>query len=222
MDQSYGHGDTARRMKANHDPFWDRIAPTYARKHVADPAAYAEKLALVASLLRKQDHVLEIGCGTGTTALHLAPGVARYTATDGARAMIALAQAKLAHGTSDKVTFRQADAVADVPGAPFDAILAFSLLHLVANVPEVLAALRAQLKPGGLFVSKTACLRDAPLPIRLLVPALTGLRLAPRVTPLGRAELIRHIERAGFVVERVTHFGTKRTSPVIVARRAAP
>ena len=63
-------------------PFWDKIAPRYAKKPVADPAAYEEKLARVRALLRAEDRVLEIGCGTGSTALRLASRVAEITATD--------------------------------------------------------------------------------------------------------------------------------------------
>ena len=52
--------------------FWDKIAQKYATKRVADPAAYEAKLTRVRALLRAEDRVLEIGCGTGSTALTLA------------------------------------------------------------------------------------------------------------------------------------------------------
>lgn len=202
-------------------PFWDRIAPKYARKPVDDPGAYHEKLLLVASLLRAQDRVLEIGCGTGTTALRLAPGVDHYTATDASRAMVEIAKGKLGPSAPKNVTFLQADASERVPGAPFDVICAFSLLHLIEDLPTLLASVFDQLKPGGLFLSKTVCLREASLPIRLLVPTLTAARIAPRVTPLSRAELLTQVAQAGFKVERATHFGKKSISPFIVARKAS-
>lgn len=202
-------------------PFWDRTAPKYARRPIGDPGAYREKLAFVAALLRPQDRVLEIGCGTGSTALHLAPNVAHYTAADGARAMIAIAKGKLGANAPTNVTFLQAEADARIPGAPFDAICAFSLLHLVDDLPSVLEAVRSQLAPGGLFLSKSVCTKEAGWPIRLLIPTLTALRLAPRVTPLSRADLIRHVTDAGLTVEVTTHFGSNRMSPFIVARNAA-
>lgn len=165
--------------------FWDRIAPKYACKPVDDPHAYEEKLALVASLLQPSDRVLEIGCGTGTTALRLAPNVTHYTATDSSRGMIGIADAKLGPAAPANVTFHNADAAELVAGAPFDAVFAFSLLHLVEDIPAVLAAVLSQLKPGGLFLSKTVCTKAAAWPIRVLIPMLTALRVAPRVMPLS-------------------------------------
>lgn len=186
-----------------------------------DPGAYADKIALAASLLKPGDRVLVIGCGTGTTALRLAPNVAQYIATDGSRAMIRIAGTKLGPSTPATVMFHHADAAEQVTGSPFDAICAFSLLHLVEDLPGVLAATNAQLKPGGLFLSKTVCVKEAGMPIQLLIPALTTLRIAPRVTPLSQRELVRLLENAGFEVERTMHLGKKRVSPIIVAFKAA-
>ncbi|MGB0497074.1 MAG: class I SAM-dependent methyltransferase [Rubricella sp.] len=201
--------------------FWDRAAPRYARKPIADPDAYRRKLALVSSLLAPTDRVLEVGCGTGSTALRLAPEVAHYTATDASGVMIEIAKDKLGRGSPGNLVFHRADADARVTPGPFDAICGFSLLHLVPDVAGVLAALHAQLKPGGLLLTKTVCVRDAALPIRLLIPLLHAVGIAPRVTALSLADLHREMAASGFVVERTVHFGSRRMSPFIVARKPA-
>jgi ubiquinone/menaquinone biosynthesis C-methylase UbiE len=53
--------------------FWDRIARKYAADPIADMAGYEATLQRVQGLLSTEQDVLEIGCGTGTTALRLAP-----------------------------------------------------------------------------------------------------------------------------------------------------
>ena len=49
--------------------FWDRIAERYARKPVPDEAVYQEKLKVTREYFRADTDVLEIGCGTGSTAI---------------------------------------------------------------------------------------------------------------------------------------------------------
>ena len=201
--------------------FWDRHAAKYAKKPIADPTAYEEKLSRVRSLLCATDRVLEVGCGTGGTALQLAPGVAYIIATDRSGGMVRIAQSKLGSDAPANVTFRQADASDRVDGQPFDAICAFSLLHLVHDVPALLDSVRQQLKPGGLFISKTVCLRDRSRLIQVMVPTLTALGIAPHVTALSRDELIDHLSAAGFEIEQAVYLGEQRMSPFIVARRTA-
>jgi len=202
-------------------PFWDKTASKYARKPVGDPAGYEEKLARLATLLRPTDRVLEIGCGTATTALRLTPGVAHYTATDGSRGMIDIARSKLGPGAPATITIQQADSLADIEGAPFDAVCAFSLLHLVPDLPRLLDHVRRQVKPGGLFISKTVCIGDRGVLLRALIPVLTAVGIAPYVSILRRDDLIRHLRAAGFEIEETTYFGASRMSPFIVARRPA-
>ena len=55
------------------DTFWDSAADKYARKPIGNEAAYAQTLDRTRAYLSSDQHVLEIGCGTGTTALKLAP-----------------------------------------------------------------------------------------------------------------------------------------------------
>jgi ubiquinone/menaquinone biosynthesis C-methylase UbiE len=78
--------------------FWDRIARKYARSAIADQAGYERTLERTRALLGPGDRVLELGCGTGTTALRLAGGVQDYVATDLSAGMIAIAKEKHAAG----------------------------------------------------------------------------------------------------------------------------
>jgi len=68
--------------------FWNRIAARYAARPLKNVPAYEATLADVASRLKGTDIVLEIGCGTGGTAIRLAPGVAQWTATDFSAEMV--------------------------------------------------------------------------------------------------------------------------------------
>jgi SAM-dependent methyltransferase len=203
--------------------FWDRFARRYAAAKIGDPEGYETTIRRVRGLLSPDDTVLEIGCGTGTTALRLADCTRRLRATDGSSAMIAIAREKLAAQPLPQLRFEVADADAAPTGSePLDAVLAFNVLHLVPDLDRTLRALRPALKPGGLFVSKTPCLAEMnPLVPRLLVPLLRVLRLGPPVASFDAAQLRAAFERNGFEVEAVERHGTRRKDvrAFIVARR---
>ncbi len=199
--------------------FWDRIAPKYARQPIKDMPAYRAMLERLCQSMRLTDNVLEIGCGTGSTALILAEGVGKMTATDISGRMIEIARSKLDGNAPANVTFKQADATDLIAEGSFDVVFASSLLHLVEDVPLVLRQAFRQLKPGGLLITKTVCLRDAAIPTRMLVPVLTRLGIASRLMALSSRDLQAQMAGAGFEIERVEYFGKNRLNPFIIARR---
>ncbi|MCV6825812.1 MULTISPECIES: class I SAM-dependent methyltransferase [Halocynthiibacter] len=199
--------------------FWDRKAPSYAAKPIADPIAYQAKLTRVQALLSPTDRVLEIGCGTGSTALNLANSCAHFTGTDISSGMIDIANRKLSAEAPKNVVFRRADATEIVGEHSFDVILAFSLLHLVDDIPAVLNSVHSQLEPGGLLISKTVCVKDQFIALRELVRVLSLLGVAPRVTQLSRNELIEFIKNAGFEIVESGYLSNSRMSPFVVAKR---
>ena len=198
--------------------FWNRIAARYAARPLKNVPAYEAMLADVAARLKPTDHVLEIGCGTGGTAIRLAPSVAHWTATDFSTEMIAIAKAKPA---GDNVTFMVTDAAQPMGNTRFDAICAFNVLHLVDDLHGTLARIHAQLTPGGLLISKTWCFADTPLKIRALFPVLRLVGLFPVASSLSEPGLRQAILDAGFEIVDQRLFGEYRQNPYIVAQKPA-
>jgi ubiquinone/menaquinone biosynthesis C-methylase UbiE len=203
--------------------FWDRSSRRYAKSRIADPSGYERTLERTRAYLQPGDSVLELGCGTGTTALRLANSVRSYLATDISGGMIAIAEEKLAVESIPALSFRTATAEELVhEESRFDAVLGFNYLHLVRNVTDTLRSIHVLLKPGGLFISKTPCLGDMNPLIRLvLLPAMQVIGKAPHVSSLAASELERLIIGAGFdVVVRESHASKgKDQRPYIVARK---
>jgi len=203
--------------------FWNRAARKYAADPIADLAGYEATLRRVQALLSPDHSVLEIGCGTGTTALRLAPSTRRMLATDVSAEMIAIAREKLAARPQPQLRFGVVDAETTAPGgACHDAVLAFNVLHLVSDLDLALQAILPTLKPGGLLISKTPCLAEMnPLIPRLVVPLMRALGKAPHVLVFDAAQLQSAFQRHGLEIEAVERHGTKRKDirVFIVARR---
>jgi ubiquinone/menaquinone biosynthesis C-methylase UbiE len=202
--------------------FWNRTARKYAADPIKDMAGYERTVSRAKSLLSPTDVALEIGCGTGTTALKLAPAIAHLTAIDISGAMIAIAREKQVRGLGANVEF----IVGGVEKAPpidggYDAILAFNVLHLVPDLEETLAHAYRLLKPRGLLISKTPCLSEMSALIRLAVPVARWFGKAPFVNVFSGDELARTIKTAGFAVVETDRHGSGKEDPraFIVARK---
>lgn len=199
--------------------FWDRIASGYSAQPIADEASYARKLAATRAWLRPDMRVLELGCGTGSTALEHAPHVAHVDATDVSAAMIAIGREKAERAGVANVRFRQAG-VEDfqAPDGSYDVVLALNLLHLVPDRAAALAKIRRVLKPGGLFVSSTVCLADRLWFLRPVIPVMQWLGKAPWVDFAKSEAVLREIEGAGFVPRE--HWTHARASSLFVIAEA--
>ena len=182
--------------------FWDRSARRYAARPVADEKAYETTLERTRAWLKPTDDVLEIGCGTGSTAIRLAPHAGRITATDISPEMIAIAEERRSAGGPGNVTFLAAGlSDARLEAAAFDVVLAFNVLHLLEDLPDALSRIGQVLKPGGLLISKTPCLGDMSVMLRLVIPAMQLFGKAPPVCYFGKEALRRAMQEAGFDIE---------------------
>jgi len=203
--------------------FWDRIAKRYAKQPVADEASYQKKLQVTREYFRPDMRVLELGCGTGSTAIAHAPYVQHITAIDVSSKMIDIARGKAdAEGVSN-VSFEQStiDGFAAEP-ASYDAVLCLSILHLLDDWREVIERVHALLKPGGVFVSSTACIADTPMRfLKYVVPIGTVSGLLPLLRVFTVGELKECIVRAGFSIEYEWQ-PAKGKAVFIVATRLRP
>lgn len=200
--------------------FWDRVALGYSKQPIADEASYARKLAQTQALMRPDMIVLELGCGTGTTAIKHASHVARIDATDVSPAMIAIGRQRAQEAGIDNVHFR-AVAVEEIDGGDgtYDMVLALNLIHLLPDRQAALAAIHRLLKPGGVFVSSTVCLSDRMWYLPPVIKVMQWLGKAPYVSFIGANGVLEEVGAAGFEAQEHWTHG-RANSLFLVARKA--
>lgn len=186
--------------------FWDGAAEKYAKSPIKDMKSYEYTLGRTKSYLSKTDRVLEIGCGTGSTALLLAPDVAHITASDISGNMIRIAEEKAAKQGVQNASFVTSDLFgSSLDQGPYDAVLALNVIHLIEDTPAVMKRIGQLLKPDGVFISKTVCRpgKGTPFKFRLMVMAIPLMQFfgkAPFVQFMKIPELEHHIADSGFKV----------------------
>lgn len=180
--------------------FFNNIAEKYATDQVKDMAGYEDTLTRVRKYLTPSSNVLEVGCGTGTTALKLAGDARKIVATDIAPNMVAIGERKKAEVGVKNVDFSVC-AAHEAPGkaGSYDVVLAMNLFTCVQDVPQAIAGLKEKVRPGGVVISKTTGIGGNIL-FRLAVPVAQFFKKAPQVSFFTNDELSKHFEDAGFEI----------------------
>jgi len=198
--------------------FWDKMAKNYAKKSVPNEEVYQLKKDLTREYFTPESRVFEFGCGTGSTAIAHAPFVKHITATDISPEMLRIAKDKAQSANIDNVIFEQWDVSTDpIATSDFDAVLALSILHLVDDLPSVLAKCHNLLKDGGFLISSTGCLADK---MGYLHPVLAFMKFigkAPTVAFFTNEQLEQNLQSAGF--QTVHRWHPKGSESVFIISR---
>ncbi len=203
------------------EKFWNKKAEDYSKSSISDEESYNRKLSETQALFTPDMHILEFGCGTGTTAIHHAPHVKHIHAIDISENMLDIGRAKAKEASIENIEFTKGTLIEfNAESASLDAVLGLNIIHLLKDRKDSLADVARILKPGGVFVSSTACLGGSYLRfIKFLAPLGKLLGLMPDLFILKEAELAKEIEDAGFKIETQWHHSLHNMAVFIIARK---
>ncbi|RBP50601.1 class I SAM-dependent methyltransferase [Arenicella xantha] len=183
--------------------FWDKASNKYSKQAISDVPSYEKKLEVSRRYLSAQSRVFEFGCGTGSTALIHAPYVEHIHAIDFSENMIDIAKSKADKEKITNVRFEKAS-IDNFVAAPesYDAVLGLSVLHLLDDREAAIAKSFELVKPGGVFITSSACLREGYY--ILLWPLLWLGKLfgqVPTVKFVSVRSLVNSLVAAGFEID---------------------
>lgn len=143
------------------EEFWDNASKNYDKTEERFEYIHSQSREKAKKHLKSSSIVLDYGCGTGTVSCELATQVKEVRAVDISSKMIQLAKEKAVDGAIENVTFEQADIFdTKYEKESYDVVLAFNMLHTVSNPKDVIQRINELIKPGGVFIAVTPCLRQ--------------------------------------------------------------
>ena len=143
------------------EEFWDKASKNYDKTEERFEYIHLKSREAAKKHLNRNNIVMDYGCGTGTTACEFSKHVKEIQAIDISSKMIETAKEKAVISKVENINFLQTDIFDKrYKEESFDVILAFNMLHTVPNPQNVMQRIHELLKPDGLFISVTPCLRD--------------------------------------------------------------
>ena len=141
--------------------FWDKRVKSIDKDADRFEQINLKVLEQTKTFLNESDIVLEFGCGTGAKTCDLAKYVNKIQAIDISSKVIEAAKIKANKIGIRNIEFVQADLFDDrCKKESYNVILAFNILHVLEDNQKVFQRISKLLKPGGLFISVTPCLRE--------------------------------------------------------------
>ena len=141
--------------------FWDKQAKRYDYSERQFEPVFKEVVAKTKEYFDANDNVLDFGCATGSKTFELADGIHHIQGLDISTEMINEANAKKTEKNVKNISFAQGTIFDDdFEKASFEKIISYGVIHLLEDSEKVVQRIHELLKPGGWFISTTACLQD--------------------------------------------------------------
>ena len=141
--------------------FWDKRAKRYDLAERQFEHVYKGIIVKTGKYLSSADNALDYGCATGTKTIELANIVQHIHGLDISTEMIKEAIKKKDESGVSNISFSQGTIFnTNLEKASFDIITAYGIIHLLEDKEVVIQRIHELLKPGGLFISTTACMKD--------------------------------------------------------------
>jgi ubiquinone/menaquinone biosynthesis C-methylase UbiE len=199
---------------------YDKWAKIYDRDSLRNPAIRISRRLLIPILNpKKNDVILEIGCGTGRVTLELSRVCKKVVAVDFSKRMLEVAKAK--SGTRKNIEFYLADIGLGLPqlnACSFDRIVCPLLIDHIGNIRKLFIETHRLLKEGGVLVFDDINPDAAVYPVyRDLIfdRSLRGKKIFYHHTI---DSLVHTLHRTGFEIEQIKFARVDRIIQDLVTR----
>ncbi len=185
------------------EKFWNRLSKNYDKQ--AKDRAYKLIIDKSKKYLKTNDTILDFGCATGLYSVEFANNVKQIQAFDISSEMIKIAENKAKNIQVSNISFTQTTLFDErYKEGDFDTILALNILLYFKDMDKVLNRMSMLLKPNGLIITSTACLKERRTLMGVLsssiILILKKLKFLPYLKYYTMRELEKTITDNGFTI----------------------
>lgn len=183
--------------KYKDEKFWDRIASKFDRIEKSD-IAYTIFIEKARAYLKADDTILDFGCGTGLICNEIAENVGFIHAIDISTKMIEISKNKASEREIRNIEFWRTTIFDEqLKEGSFDAIIALNVFHLLEEPQKYFKRMNQLLKPGGLILSATPCMTEAP-GLNYVLKFFSIIGLTPKLNSFTSTEMEQLFLNASF------------------------
>jgi ubiquinone biosynthesis O-methyltransferase len=186
------------------EKFWNRLSKNYDKQALGDKT-YLKTLDLTKKYLKPNDVVMDFGCATGLYSIELSDKVNKIYGFDISSKMIDIANNKAKEQKIKNIEFKQTTIFDEIyKKESFDVILAFHIILYFKDTEKLMKRMNELLKPGGLIITATACLKENNKLRNYLMGSLLSLlkrlKILPYVKFFKKNELKNQIFKGNFQI----------------------
>lgn len=193
--------------------FWDKQAAKFSSSGNKESKELIDKSM---EYLNKDKRVLDFACGTGQSTKLLSKYTKEVIGLDYSEEMIRFAKEDSRENTTFLVGTLNHNTLEK---SSFDVITAFNVLHLLEDIDDQVKLIYDLLKPGGVFISYTACIGEKRTMMARFIKFLSKLGIFPEVNALSVTNLDEIAMRCGFEKVRSETTGDMINNYYLVLRR---
>ncbi len=136
--------------------------------------------------------------------------------------MLAIAEQRKAERKLDNIEFIKISLYDErLKADSFDVVMAFFVLHFFEDIDAVFKRIHNLLKPGGLFISETACIAEKNRIMGKVLRFAGHLGLLPKINLLTTRQLEQALEKSGFrVVDKIRFSDSSDSEYTLFAKKA--
>jgi ubiquinone biosynthesis O-methyltransferase len=186
------------------EKFWNRLSKNYDKRALGDKT-YLKTLELTKKYLKSNNIVMDFGCATGLYSIELSDKVNKLYGFDISSKMIDTANNKAKEQNIKNIEFKQTTIFDEIyQKESFDVILTFHIILYFEDTEKLMKRMNELLKPGGLIITATACLKENKKLRNYLMGSLLSLlkrlKILPYVKFFKINELKNQISKANFKI----------------------